>query len=203
MIHGQPTLQLISQLTCINPDFCCPTTLSLHVCEIALVGQGVRIRRESIMYEKILVALDGSPCAQRALAEAVELAKLSGGVVEALSVVDRGKWPENANTNFASGPETGGVAQDAATAALEDAAKAFRETGVRGHVRAVDAVAENTSAVLARIADECEADLIVIGTHGRRGVQRFLLGSVAESLVRSTDKPVLVVRHDSSEQSQS
>jgi nucleotide-binding universal stress UspA family protein len=56
--------------------------------------------------------------------------------------------------------------------------------------------------VLARIADEIEADLIVMGSHGRRGVQRFLLGSVAESLVRATDKPVLIVRHDPAEHPQ-
>lgn len=48
--------------------------------------------------------------------------------------------------------------------------------------------------MLARAAAECDADLIVTGTHGRRGVCRALLGSVAESPVRIADRPVLVVR---------
>ena len=52
----------------------------------------------------------------------------------------------------------------------------------------------DVSSVVARAAAECEADLIVMGTHGRRGVRRALLGSVAESLVRTADRPVLVVR---------
>jgi len=150
------------------------------------------------MYQRILVALDDSPCAQRALSEAIRLAKLSGGVVEALCVVDRGKWPADANPRFESGPEPVAASEDKAGAALAGAVDLFREAHVRGDVRAIDACAEPVSAVLARAADECEADLIVMGTHGRRGVQRFLLGSVAESLLRATDRPVLVVRHDSS-----
>lgn len=48
--------------------------------------------------------------------------------------------------------------------------------------------------MLARAAAECDADLIVMGTHGRRGVRRAVLGSVAESLVRTAGRPVLVVR---------
>jgi nucleotide-binding universal stress UspA family protein len=155
------------------------------------------------MYKRILVALDGSPSAQRALVEAVGLAQLSGGVIEAVCVVDRGKWPAEGTAGFSAEPGPGAVAHDFATVALAEAEKLFQEAGVRGAVRAIDAYAENVSAVLTRVADECEADLIVMGTHGRRGVQRFLLGSVAESLVRSTDIPVLVVRHDSSEHSKS
>jgi nucleotide-binding universal stress UspA family protein len=52
------------------------------------------------------------------------------------------------------------------------------------------------ASVIARVAAECEAELIVIGTHGRHGVRRVLLGSVAESLLRSVELPVLLVRHD-------
>ncbi|MBP0588628.1 universal stress protein [Paraburkholderia sp. LEh10] len=150
------------------------------------------------MYKRILVALDGSPSAQRALREAVGLAQLSDGVIEALCVVDRGKWPTEADARVIAGREPGGAAHDPAASALAEARKLFEDTGVRGTVRTIDAYAEHVSAVLARAADECEADLIVMGTHGRRGVQRFLLGSVAESLARSTDIPVLIVRHDSS-----
>jgi nucleotide-binding universal stress UspA family protein len=152
------------------------------------------------MYKRILVALDGSPSAQRALAEAVKLAKLSGGVIEALCVVDRGKWPD---AEGRSEPEPADLSQEAASVAMAEAEKLFSEAHVRGKVRAIDAYAESIPAVLARAADECEADLIVMGTHGRRGVKRFLLGSVAETLVRTAERPVLVVRHDSSEHSQS
>ncbi|MEI5999999.1 universal stress protein [Paraburkholderia bengalensis] len=147
------------------------------------------------MYERIVVALDDSACAQRALGEAVRLASLSHGVVEVLSVVDRGKWPEG-DTGYELEPETR-IASSIASRVFEGAQQVLREAGVRGTVRAIDAYGENVSAVLARAAEECDADIIVIGTHGRRGTRRLLLGSVAESLVRATQKPVLVVRHDS------
>ncbi|ALL67466.1 Universal stress protein UspA [Paraburkholderia caribensis MBA4] len=148
------------------------------------------------MYERIIVALDDSACAQRALGEAVRLAKESGGVVEALCVVDRGKWPAEGDSGNALDPEVR-IAASVASRVFEAAQKCMQEAGVRGTVRAIDAYGENVSSVLARAADECDADVIVIGTHGRRGARRFLLGSVAESLVRSTQKPVLIVRDDS------
>ncbi|AUT72582.1 universal stress protein [Paraburkholderia hospita] len=148
------------------------------------------------MYERIVVALDDSACAQRALGEAVRLAKESGGVVEVLSVVDRGKWPVEGDSGYGLDPEVR-IAASVASHVFEAAQKLLQEAGVRGTVRAIDAYGENVPTVLARAADECDADIIVIGTHGRRGTRRFFLGSVAESLVRSTQKPVLIVRHDS------
>jgi nucleotide-binding universal stress UspA family protein len=148
------------------------------------------------MYERIVVALDDSACAQRALEEAVRLARLSHGVVEVLSVVDRGKWPAEGDTGYELEPETR-IAPSIASRVFEGAQQVLRVAGVRGTVRAIDAYGENVSTVLARAAHECDADVIVIGTHGRRGTRRLLLGSVAESLLRATQKPVLVVRHDS------
>ena len=147
------------------------------------------------MYERIIVALDDSACAQRALGEAVRLARLTHGFVEVLSVVDRGKWPVEGDMGYAPEPETR-IAASVASQIFEGAEQVLREAGVRGTVRAIDAYGENVSTVLARAADECDADVIVIGTHGRRGTRRLLLGSVAESLLRATEKPVLVVRHD-------
>ncbi|ACC74933.1 universal stress protein [Paraburkholderia phymatum] len=147
------------------------------------------------MYDRILVALDDSASAKMALGEAVKLAKISSGLVYALSVVDRGRWPAEDSARFDFEPEPSAAA-NAATRIFEEAETLFRESGVSGKVRAIDAYGENVSEVLARAAEECDADIIVIGTHGRRGAQRFLLGSVAESLVRATERPVLLLRHD-------
>ncbi|ALP67112.1 universal stress protein [Paraburkholderia caribensis] len=149
------------------------------------------------MYDRILVALDDSASAQMALGEAVRLAKLSSGVVYALSVVDRGRWPGEVSTRFEFEPEPS-AASNAATRLFDEANALFRESGVSGKTRAIDAYGESVSEVLARAAEECDADIIVIGTHGRHGAQRFLLGSVAESLVRSTQRPVLLLRHGGS-----
>lgn len=63
-------------------------------------------------------------------------------------------------------------------------------------MRALDSFGEDVATVLMRTAAEAEADLIVMGTSGRHGLRRLLLGSVAESLLRAADRPVLLVRHN-------
>ncbi|ACC70325.1 universal stress protein [Paraburkholderia phymatum] len=147
------------------------------------------------MYDRILVALDDSASAEMALREAVRLAKQSRGVVYALSVVDRGRWPGEVSARLEFERELP-AAPNVATRMFDVATELFQESGVTGKTRAIDAYGESVSEVVARAAEECDADIIVIGTHGRRGAQRFLLGSVAESLVRSTQRPVLLLRHD-------
>lgn len=149
------------------------------------------------MYDRIVVALDDSASAQQALGEAVKLAKVSGGVVYALSVVDRGRWPQEAGACFDFEPEPP-AEENVANLVSGKAEALFRDSGVCGKVRVIEAYGESVSEVLARAAEECDADIIVIGTHGRRGTRRLLLGSVAESLVRWTEKPVLILRHDDS-----
>jgi nucleotide-binding universal stress UspA family protein len=147
------------------------------------------------MYKRIFTAIDGSESAQRALDEAVKLAQVTGATVTAVCVVQHAAKLVDVGAGFVDEPPTA-AASEAATAALEVAEERFRQARVTGVARAVDARGEDVASVLSRAADECEADLIVIGTHGRRGWRRMLLGSVAESLVRLTEVPVLLVRHD-------
>ncbi|MDR8956144.1 putative universal stress protein [Burkholderia multivorans] len=78
---------------------------------------------------------------------------------------------------------------------LDEAKAALAQRQVPGTVRALDAYGEDVAAVLMRTAAEADADLIVMGTSGRHGLRRLLLGSVAESLLRAADRPVLLVRH--------
>jgi len=146
------------------------------------------------MYDRILVALDDSASAQMALGEAVRLAKESRGVVYGVSVVDRGRWPGEVSARFEFEPEPS-AASNAATHIFDEATALFRDSGVSGKTRAIDAYGESVPEVIARAAEECDADIIVMGTHGRRGASRFMLGSVAESLVRASQRPVLLVRH--------
>jgi nucleotide-binding universal stress UspA family protein len=147
------------------------------------------------MYKRIFTAIDGSESAQRALDEAVKLAQVTDAEVTAVCVVQHAAKLVDVGAGFVDEPPST-AASEAATAALEQAEERFRQARVKGVARAVDAWGEDVANVLSRAADECEADLIVIGTHGRRGWRRMLLGSVAESLVRLTDVPVLLVRHD-------
>ncbi|RQR46093.1 MULTISPECIES: universal stress protein [unclassified Burkholderia] len=146
------------------------------------------------MYQRIFAALDGSRGARLALDEAISLARESGSLVIAMCVVSDGPRLADVDSGYIDRRDPAGLDADKAAIALADAETAFRLSGVRGIAQTIDACGENVSDVLARAAAECDADLIVMGTHGRRGVRRALLGSVAESLVRIADRPVLVVR---------
>ncbi|TDN63215.1 universal stress protein [Paraburkholderia sp. BL10I2N1] len=148
------------------------------------------------MYKRIFAAIDGSPAAQLALEEAVKLAQAADATVTAICVVPHATQLTDLGPAFVDVLPTGTVATDAATAALQDADECFRQAHVRGVARVIDSWGEDIAGVLSRAADECEADLVVMGTHGRRGWRRTLMGSVAESFVRTTDLPVLLVRHD-------
>jgi len=149
------------------------------------------------MYRRIFTAIDGSESAQLALDEAVKLAKAMDATVTAVCVVPHAAQLTDVGPVFADEQKPYNAAIiEAATSAIEDAEERFRQAHVQGVARAVDAWGEDIAAVLRRAAEETEADLVVMGTHGRRGWKRMMLGSVAESFVRTTDLPVLLVRHD-------
>ncbi|KVD88026.1 universal stress protein A [Burkholderia ubonensis] len=146
------------------------------------------------MYERILAALDGSRCSWLVLDEAIRIARTSGGLIAALCVVSDAPRLTDIDSGYVDQRDWKGLEADKASTVLADAETAFRMSGVRGTAQTIDSCGEDVSSVLARAAAECEADLIVMGTHGRHGIRRALLGSVAESLLRTADRPVLLVR---------
>jgi nucleotide-binding universal stress UspA family protein len=138
---------------------------------------------------KIVVALDGSPVSKRALLEALELSRRlrDAPEVHIVSVVDHivppgglGKAPEGAPDLLVPEAET-------ALAAAEEIAAAkgveVETHMLRGHV----------GAQILGYADQIGADLIVLGTHGRKGLARAVLGSACEHVVRESREPVLTV----------
>jgi nucleotide-binding universal stress UspA family protein len=147
------------------------------------------------MYQRILAAVDGSRSARLALDEALKIAAASDGAVIAVSVVEHGGRLTDINLGMVSDPESELAIAETAKTALEEAEALFTQHGVRGTTRVVEVYGEDIAAVLNRTAAECGADLIVMGTTGRHGMERLLLGSVAESLLRTASLPVLVVRH--------
>ncbi|KVT42714.1 universal stress protein [Burkholderia ubonensis] len=148
------------------------------------------------MYKRIFVALDDSPSARLALDEAIRIAVASGGAITCASVVEHKTQLVDVDAGFADTREPEPSALDAATLVLDDAKAALDAHHVPGTVRALTAYGEDVAAVLMRTAAEADADLIVMGTSGRHGLRRLLVGSVAESLLRAADRPVLLVRHD-------
>ncbi|MFM0055315.1 universal stress protein [Paraburkholderia phytofirmans] len=150
------------------------------------------------MYKRILVAIDGSQAAQRALEEALKIAEAAQATVTAVFVAEHVAQMVDMSTGLLEEQARTTASAEAAMATLEDARALFEQHKVRGLTRTIDAYGEDIASVLCRVADECEADLLVMGTHGRHGIGRLLLGSVAEALLRRTGVPVLMVRraHD-------
>ncbi|REE21439.1 MULTISPECIES: universal stress protein [unclassified Paraburkholderia] len=150
------------------------------------------------MYKRILVAIDGSQAAQRALEEALKIAEAAQATVTAVFVAEHVAQMVDMSTGLLDEQARTTASAEAAMATLEDARALLQQRKVRGLTRIIDAYGEDIASVLCRVADECEADLLVVGTHGRHGIGRLLLGSVAEALLRRASVPVLVVRraHD-------
>ncbi|WP_292389454.1 universal stress protein [Methanosarcina sp. UBA5] len=141
---------------------------------------------------KIMVATDGSEPARRAVETAVEIAKISGAKLYAVYVIASGGF------SIPSYPMDVGWER----AALEyfrtegkEATAYVENSGEAAHVEVESVILEGSPAnEIVDFAEKNDIDLIVMGTLGRTGIERFLLGSVAENVVRHSKKPVLVVR---------
>jgi nucleotide-binding universal stress UspA family protein len=141
------------------------------------------------MYKRLLMPTDGSACSLTAIREGLEVARTLGAEVTFLYVLENptGLW---------MAPESGAYIQELAQdlrkvgqTALDEAEKLAREAGVpsSGKLR--------EGHVIATIVDEAKNyDLLVMGTHGRTGLDKLLLGSVTEGVLHRINKPVLVVR---------
>lgn len=145
------------------------------------------------MYTRIIVPLDGSELAESALTHALSLAKLSGAPLHLVRVVDLGQLERYGAYGMAV--DYAGLAQVAAddeAQSKEYLAGVVARLGKDGVTADSELLRGGVVASLNAIAKP--DDLLVIASHGRTGVTRWFLGSVAEELVRKAPCPVLVVR---------
>ena len=141
------------------------------------------------MYDDILLATDGSEPARRAAEHAVERAAADGATLYALYVIDAD--PSPLAVSRADVRETlVEVGEQAAEAALSDVESLAAASGVE--LETVVAEGRPAECIVSEAAEH-GIDLVVMGTHGRPGVSRRLLGSVTERVVRSSPVPVLTV----------
>lgn len=150
------------------------------------------------MYKRILVPIDGSPTANRGLAEATTLAKDQGAEIRLVYVVN--EWlivsPDGSGANLADLAER---ERENGDQLLNEAEAVVRRAAVPVNSVLVEEMNLPAGACILKQAAEWPADLIVCGTHGRRGVRRLLMGSDAEYIVRHTPIPVLLLRSPESE----
>jgi nucleotide-binding universal stress UspA family protein len=146
------------------------------------------------MYKQILIALDGSSTSERVLNEAVKMARLTGGKIQAVYVVD--KTPLFSYAGYYDPIALVDALRKDGRTTLQKAEAACREAGVACDAELVETerLNEDVATALQHCAERLGADLVILGTHGRRGVRRIVLGSVAERFVRFAQCPVLLVR---------
>jgi nucleotide-binding universal stress UspA family protein len=140
------------------------------------------------MYQCILLTLDRSPLAEQALPHAVALARACEARLELLSVVPLSDGDHEASTSTREdGERQGAETRDY----LAGMAARLEEEGLQvgAAVRFGDVAAE-----VLHHAEASEADLIVMATHGRSGLGRWVYGSVADHVLRHATMPVLLVR---------
>lgn len=142
------------------------------------------------MYKRILVAVDGSETAQRALGSALELARLAGSSVRVVHAFEASTYLAGMAYEPAVIDRAREYAEDVLAAALRTA----KDSGLPADSLLLDSPTERLGELVARAARQWPADLIVVGSHGRRGIGRVLLGSGAEDVLRLAPVPVLVVR---------
>ena len=146
------------------------------------------------MFKRIVVAVDASPTGELALQTAIGLAAESQGqlrIVHAVDVVHvnlDADFPDQFNVTDSLIKNGQNILRGAETTAA--AAGAVFETKL---IR-IDTLDRRIPEAIADEADTWPADLIVIGTHGRRGLSRLFLGSVAEGVARVATRPVLLIR---------
>lgn len=145
------------------------------------------------MYRKIAVLVDGSAASLQAVEEAVKLAKMSGAGVLALHVVDLLQM-EREDVLVWEGEELDQKVQEAGLLILKDAERAVAGSGVVFESRVLANSGEKIEELLLDEVEGSGCDIIAMGTHGYTGLMHFLLGSVAEGVLRRAKVPVLLVR---------
>jgi len=148
------------------------------------------------MYRRILVPVDGSHTSTRGLEEAIRLAKDQRARLRFVHVIE-----EYVVVQSASLDGTGFYANDLIDVLRAEGKKIIakaialaRKAGVKADASTFESFTNRSSDCIIREAKKWRADLIVMGTHGRRGVNRLVLGSDAEIVVRTSPVPVVLVR---------
>jgi nucleotide-binding universal stress UspA family protein len=146
------------------------------------------------MYRNILVPVDGSDTSTRGLLQAIKLAQAGHGIIRLIHVVNTAVFALDYAAAFAVPNDFPARLREDGEAALKQAEDVVRQHGLRSESLILGTVSDNTGELIIEQAKEWPADIIVMGTHGRRGLARLVLGSNAEYVLRHAPVPVLLVR---------
>lgn len=142
-------------------------------------------RDASTNWQRVVVATDGSKCSKAATQSAIDIARSHGAELKVISVVD---VPDEA---YAEAPN----AIDRLLDRAREIAEAVKEEAESSNIKAAAVVRSGEAhTVIVDVARQSNADLICLGSHGRTGLRRFVMGSVTEKVIGAASSPVLVVK---------
>ena len=145
------------------------------------------------MYQRILVPVDGSDTAKRGLEEAIKLSKALDAKLKLVHIVDDSPLALNPEAGVAAAPLVEDFAEFGRKT-LEEARAFAAAQGVQADTALHENFTGRVADLILKEARNSGADLIVMGTHGRRGIRHAVLGSDAEAVVHGANVPVLLVR---------
>ena len=146
------------------------------------------------MVERILVPVDGSATSRKGAKEAIAVAKLTGARIKLLHVWEPPFLALGAEAALMRGEDIYNLSRDAGQRVLSDAAASVKAAGIEVDEQLQEHDGKRLCEQVAATASLWRASLIVLGSHGRRGLSRMLLGSDAEQILRTAPVPVLLVR---------
>ena len=146
------------------------------------------------MYQRILVAVDGSSTSDRVLQEAIRLARDQRATLHIVHVVDM--VPLLWDVEFTDIEAIQRALRQAGRTLVDRAREAAKSAGIEAEAQLAEigTPGQRVAGRIVQAATAWPADLLVIGTHGRRGLDHLLLGSIAEGVARLAPMPVLLVR---------
>jgi nucleotide-binding universal stress UspA family protein len=145
------------------------------------------------LYKRILVPLDGSLPSRRGLDEAIRIAKFTGATLRLVHVVNE-LTVEPAYLPLLKYDQLLAGLREQGNAVLGEAIALVRNAGVTCESALLETMGAQAAQAIVKQARDWPADLIVMGTHGRRGLRRLALGSDAEIVMRHSPAPLLLVR---------
>ena len=145
------------------------------------------------MYSRILVPVDGSSASQKGLAEAIELARGSRAQLMLVHVVDELVVGSSYDLSRVT-PKVIESLREGGRQVLASALATAQQREVAVETRLLETIGGRAADQIVDAARQWPADLIVMGTHGRRGLRRLAMGSDAELVLRTSPVPVLLVR---------
>lgn len=145
------------------------------------------------MYKRILVPVDGSRTSALGLQEAIRLAKSGKAKLRLIHVVDESVALQDSAYTFGT-EDMLGILKKGGEQSLKQALALVARHGIKPESKLVESFTGRVADIIVGDAKKWRADLIVMGTHGRRGFSHMVLGSDAEMVIRLSPVPVLLVR---------